>query len=351
MKKTFTINLAGSVFHIDEDAYTLLDNYLRSLREYFNAECGGNEIVSDIELRISELFTEYRNTGVEVISIMQVEEVINRMGSPEEMDAIPEENSYSHSKSDGEESKKNRRFFRDPQDKILGGVLSGIAAYFDWNTTAIRVIFIVLTVCGLFWGTIFAYFILWFIIPEARTTAEKLSMKGENITIENIGKSVTKGFEQMNQYIQSERTQSQFQQMGQKTVHFMGTLVKITFICGCVILIPVLVSILLASIGFIITTAMALGGKTMEVIGLFPYFDWYIVNKSPLLFIGGGIVILFLSGLPLVILIHSIMRYLGKTEPFSMGTKIILFVLWVLAWIALGLLISHAVALDNAGIL
>ena len=85
MKKTLTINLGGSVFHIDEDAYQLLDKYLSNLRIHFKKEEGSDEIMNDFELRISELFSERTRLGYQVISIEQVEEVIKRMGKPEEI--------------------------------------------------------------------------------------------------------------------------------------------------------------------------------------------------------------------------------------------------------------------------
>ena len=85
MKKTLTINLGGTVYHIDEDAYHLLDNYLTNLRIHFCREEGAEEIVHDIELRISELFTDRLNEGKQVITIEDVEEIIARMGKPEEL--------------------------------------------------------------------------------------------------------------------------------------------------------------------------------------------------------------------------------------------------------------------------
>ena len=86
MKKTLTVNLGGTVFHIDEDAYRLLDNYLCNLKLHFRRQAGADEIVNDIELRISELFLEKLTAGSQVITITDVEEVINRMGKPEEME-------------------------------------------------------------------------------------------------------------------------------------------------------------------------------------------------------------------------------------------------------------------------
>ena len=85
MKKTLTINLVGTVYYIDEDAYHLLDNYLTNLRIHFCREEGAEEIVHDIELRISELFTDRLNEGKQVITIEDVEEIIARMGKPEDL--------------------------------------------------------------------------------------------------------------------------------------------------------------------------------------------------------------------------------------------------------------------------
>lgn len=86
MKKTLTVNLGGTVYHIDEDAYVLLDNYLNNLRYYFRREEGAEEIVRDIENRIGELFDEYLRNGQQVITVENVEAVIERMGKPEQLD-------------------------------------------------------------------------------------------------------------------------------------------------------------------------------------------------------------------------------------------------------------------------
>ena len=85
MKKTLTVNLGGTVFNIDDDAYRLLDNYLSNLKIHFRKEAGADEIVDDIERRISELFAEKLSAGSQVITIADVEEVIARMGKPEEV--------------------------------------------------------------------------------------------------------------------------------------------------------------------------------------------------------------------------------------------------------------------------
>lgn len=137
MKKTLTVNLGGTVYHIDEDAYILLDNYLNNLRYHFRKDEGAEEIVRDIESRIAELFDEALRGGLQVITIKEVEEVIARMGKPEELNGEEDGNpSASNSKTfDSESTETRRRLFRNPDDRILGGVVSGIAAYFGWDVT------------------------------------------------------------------------------------------------------------------------------------------------------------------------------------------------------------------------
>jgi hypothetical protein len=141
MKKTLTINLGGTVYHIDEDAYHLLDNYLTNLRIHFCREEGAEEIVHDIELRISELFTDRLNEGKQVITIEDVEEIIARMGKPED---LSDEESGEASGSEKQKGTTMRRLFRDPDNKVLGGVASGLAAYMGWDVTWVRIILLVL---------------------------------------------------------------------------------------------------------------------------------------------------------------------------------------------------------------
>lgn len=153
MKKTLTVNLGGTVFHIDEDAYRLLDNYLCNLKLHFRRQAGADEIVNDIELRISELFLEKLTAGSQVITITDVEEVINRMGKPEEMETGTEENTASGSgntkgafgegygsgswngDNNSSYTSTRRRLYRNPDDKMLGGVIGGLSVYLGWDST------------------------------------------------------------------------------------------------------------------------------------------------------------------------------------------------------------------------
>lgn len=91
MKKTLTVNLGGTVYHIDDDAYRLLDNYLANLKHYFRKQEGAEEIVNDIEIRIAELFAEKVSAGKQVITLADVEEIIARVGKPEDFGVSDDE--------------------------------------------------------------------------------------------------------------------------------------------------------------------------------------------------------------------------------------------------------------------
>ena len=259
MKKTLTVNLGGTVFNIDDDAYRLLDNYLSNLRLHFRKEAGADEIVDDIERRISELFTENLSSGAQVITITEVEEVIARMGRPEEMepesgdagetaDAGSENNAgggYGAGawNDNGSEGTIRRRLYRNPDDKMLGGVVGGLAAFLNCNATAIRLFLLLLLLLGTKL-LILTYIICWLIIPEAHTAAEKLSMRGEAVTLENIGKTVTDGFERatdgVNAYIHSEKPRSLLQKLGDALVMIVGWGLKVGLVVFAIVCSPFL---------------------------------------------------------------------------------------------------------------
>jgi phage shock protein PspC (stress-responsive transcriptional regulator) len=185
MKVTVNINLGGYAFNVDDDAYERLRQYMKSLEKEFSGEPGAAEIMSDIEGRISELFKMRLNTYKQVITMKDVEEVIGILGSPEVI---------SGGESAGEEiPRSRRRMYRDPDRRVLGGVCAGISAYLDWDPLIMRIIFAVLIFAGGF--GVGLYLILWIVLPEAKTTAQKLEMRGDPVTIENIKDSVSQEFE------------------------------------------------------------------------------------------------------------------------------------------------------------
>ncbi len=179
MKKTININLAGKPFIIDEDAYQVLDNYLEDIKNYFEGNTGEETIIYDIEARIAELFEDELHGGPSIISLSHVTKIQSIMGMPKEFHSGQEESSDS-------EQTTEKRLFRNPDDVMLGGVASGLTAYYGLNTPNIfRAIFIFLafTVVG-----IVPYILLWIFVPKAKTASDKLAMKGEEINIDSIAR-------------------------------------------------------------------------------------------------------------------------------------------------------------------
>lgn len=125
MKKTYTINLSGKIFHIDDDALDKLQHYINTLKTHYSREEDGNEIMEDIENRIGELFSEYlKGQFREVITIDDVEKVITTMGAP--ADIIDEDEEPQKATP-----KQARKLYRDPDNRVLGGIAGGMAAYWD----------------------------------------------------------------------------------------------------------------------------------------------------------------------------------------------------------------------------
>ena len=333
MKKTYNINLGGIVFHIDEDAYDLLDKYLSNLRIHFSKEEGAEEIVHDMELRISELFSERLNEKKQVITLTDVEEIIAQMGKPEEFseDTTQETNEYI------KEEKTPKRLFRDPDNKVIGGVCSGIAAYLGWDVTAVRIIFIALALPFILNGSlilngvVIAYIIAWIIIPEANTAAEKLSMKGMQVNVENIGKTVTDGFEKVNNFVKSEKPRSFLQKVGEAIVGVVGFLIKCILVIAAICFTPVLFVVLIVFVSLLAAATGAISAVPTLLYEMMPRVDWTIVNLSPfttsLMSISGIMVI----GIPIVGFIHFLMSTFGGWKAMPFAARMTLLVLWLIA--------------------
>lgn len=212
MNKTVTVNLGGIVFHIDDNAYEILKRYLEKIRNHFSASDGRDEIMQDIESRLAEMFSERIKDNRQVIVSTDVEEVTKQMGKPEEIidDSGGESNRQSSSSSSSAQETYvpvSKRFFRNPDDKSVGGVCSGLAAYFGWDVAIVRVIFFAAVIFSLsfaFW----LYIILWIAIPEAKTSAEKLQMKGEPVTVSNIEKNVKEEMDNLKSRMEAGKTRA-----------------------------------------------------------------------------------------------------------------------------------------------
>lgn len=193
MNKTVTANISGVVFHIESEAYDHLHQYLNTIRNYFHDSEGKEEIMTDIEARIAELFSEKLNEGKEVIVMQDVRSVIEIMGEPE---AYMSDETFEEGKNK-EQTKSNefssKKLYRDEDDNLIGGVCSGMGYYFGVNKVWFRAIFLAALLAGVGAGFLI-YIVLWILIPTAKTTAEKLEMKGEPVNVDSIGNAIKDEF-------------------------------------------------------------------------------------------------------------------------------------------------------------
>jgi len=201
MNKTVNINLAGTFFHIDEDAYARLQRYLEAIKNSFSNTQGRDEIISDIEARIAELFSEKRKDDRQVISIKEVEDVITIMGQPEDY-MVDEEIFEDEPKQTKSTKTVGKQLFRDKENGHVGGVSSGLGHYLGIEAIWVRILWVLLTIfsSGAF---VLIYIAFWIFVPEAKTTADKLAMRGEEVTVSNIEKKIREGFHDVSESVKN----------------------------------------------------------------------------------------------------------------------------------------------------
>lgn len=203
MKKSFPVHIEGRIYYFDEDAYNRLNKYFDNLRQTFRSE-DGNEIVTDIESRVSELIAEEYSTGPQsIVTIEQIDEIITRMGNPEELATDSEILDADEDRSTssvpppfpGPEPAVSvqKRLYRNVNDKVVAGVLSGLACYWGLSVTPLRIVFVILVLCTYFWPLVLLYIILWLVIPAAVTPRQILEMRGERVTVDNVGRTTILG--------------------------------------------------------------------------------------------------------------------------------------------------------------
>ena len=191
MNKTIIINMNGIIFHIEEEAYENLKSYINTIKTHFMSYEGSAEIITDIENRIAEMFSEILlKDGKQVITESDVETVESRMGKPAEF-LIDEEEQEQIELT----YTKNRKLYRDIDDKIIAGVCAGISHYFNIAPKWTRIIFGFLFI--LYGFGFIPYLILWLILPKAKTRTEKMEMKGEKINIHTFQKNIEEELEEV----------------------------------------------------------------------------------------------------------------------------------------------------------
>lgn len=339
MNRTITMNLSGIIFHIEDDAYEKLNKYLSTIKGYFNATEGRDEIMSDIESRIAEMLQTKVSQAKQAVLLADVESIIAVMGKPEDFAGDNEHQETPSSKQETEQERTYRRLFRDPDDKVIGGVCSGISNYFDIDPIWIRGAFaIALFVFG---SGVLLYSILWMIIPRAKTTAEKLQMRGEKVDINSIGKAVNEEFndvkKRMNKFgedLNSPERRQRIRHSARSIGHEVGNLVistlrivgKILSIIFLIISITLLTFLLAAIFG---KNNMSFFDHNSQV-----KFSLYELTKAVLpADISSELVVtalILFIGVPLMLIMYRCVRFLFNIQQHNKIVNYTGGVLWVI---------------------
>jgi phage shock protein PspC (stress-responsive transcriptional regulator) len=336
MNKTVNINLAGIFFHIDEDAYAKLQHYIDAIKRSLANTQGQDEIIADIEARIAELFAEKIKDERQVIGNKEVDEIITIMGQPEDYmvdeEIFEDQPHYSHSRTSG------KQLFRDTEHSYIGGVSSGLGYYFGIEALWVRLLWIILTIAssGAF---ILIYIALWIFVPEAKTTADKLSMRGEAVNITNIEKKIREGFEDVAGKVKN----VDYENFGKQAKS--GATSAVTGI-GAVILFFLnifvkLIGVLLLLIAGTTLIGLFIGLFTVGIFGLFdaPWTDYIEMAAigSPLWLI--SLLTFFAVGIPFFFLfILGLKILVNKLKSLGTPAKLVLLGLWLLSVIGLAVI-------------
>lgn len=352
MNKTININLGGIFFHIDEIAYEKLRLYLDAIRRSLSDDPQGrDEIINDIEHRIGEILSERIKDERQVVNENDIDEITKIMGKPEDYlvdEEIFDDETRTHNKKP---NASNKKLYRDNEDKFLGGVSSGIAHYFGVDALWIRILWVVLVVAG-FGSGIPIYLLLWILIPEAVSTAEKLQMKGEAVNISNIEKKIREEFQDVtsrvkdgvNDVTEKVKNSNFKKNFGGKSKSGLDEIVDVLtkIILTIFKVFGKFIGILLIIIASLTLMGLIFGALSFGSIEIldfgkdftdYPPFFFDSVLPSWLLIIFTFIAI----GIPFVVLFMLGLKILSSNvNAFSTTTKLSLLGIWIISLLGLG---------------
>ncbi len=434
MKQVININFQGRVVPIEVTAFELLKNYTESLNRHFANEEGKEEIINDIESRIGELFQEKITKGATCITDDDVNAIIKNMGRPEEFEAMDDAQTQSSASSASQEqptgnttsSTGHKRLFRDENDKVLGGVCSGLAHYFNIDVVIARIIFVVLLFSGVgfltyiimwiavpstattqiggtrkklfrdpdekliagvcsgignyfginawiprvlfllpflsfisrwgHWGfgdfgdivrftfsptSLIVYIILWIVIPEAITTSEKLEMKGEKVDMNSIKASVMEEMKGV-----GKKASSFGKEASAVVTEKANTLANDTknfarrsrggFGNVIAMIAKIFAYFIIGTVGIVLVGALFF--FAIASIGLFPLKDFLIGGTYQNLYAWGTL--MFFIAVPIIGIITWIIRKIARSKSNGKMLGFTFGAMWVIGWICLALLIT-----------
>ena len=338
MNKTVNINLGGLVFHIDEDAFQKLTNYFGAIKRSLSNTSGQEEIIKDIEIRIGELISEKHTSDKQVISLREVEEIISIMGQPEDYriegeETIEAEPIYTNTKI-------TKKLYRDEENAAIGGVLAGLGHYFGIDKAWLRVILLIMVFA---WGTGFvAYIILWIAMPAAKTTSEKLEMRGEAVTISNIEKKVREEIDTLSEKLKStdfEGVKKGLKSNGNKLKDSFGDILGSIINLLAKVVGAFMIAISIALLVIFLIGVLAFGTTNFPNFPFHSFIELGNFTDYPVWFFG---LLFYLSvSIPSIFVLLLGIKIVAPTSK-SIGSiaKYVLLAIWI---IAIGILISIGV--------
>ena len=341
IKKTFNINLSGVQFVIDDDAYTLANNYLDAIEHLIHDPEERSELISDIENRMAELLSMYlEEKNATIVSLPMVESVISRIGQPNDfIEAEPEIEEKPEHKTSSESMyqrqtpppystpasvKVRRRLFRDPKNAIFGGVCAGISHYLNIDPIWIRLIFVLIALGALniasFTTMFFIYILLWIIIPPAETPAQRMQMMGEAPTLGNIARTVTS--DNSGADMDSEGENRSFIQRLTKVLQNIGKGIMLFF---GVVAVPVSIGLVVGILSIIFALIMFATGNYLGLDAL--------PDRETMLGLWTALGVCVTVLIPSFLCIWYLIKTIKPSAQMSRTCGIILAILWTLAFI------------------
>jgi phage shock protein PspC (stress-responsive transcriptional regulator) len=330
MNKTFTANIGGMVFHVEEQAYEHLKKYLDSVSQRIKSTTEAKEVLQDIELRVAELFQERLASNRQVITQDDVQAIIVTLGQPEEFDSGISGEAASNIPA--QPAGKYRKIYRDPDDEVLAGVCSGLAHRLGIDPLWMRLIFL----GGFFiWGSsLLLYIVLALLLPKAETTAQKLEMKGQEVTLSNLQQAAST--------VQPEKKADVISRILTLTGRIIKLAFKIVLLLAFVVLVFVSLSILLA-LASAILAVLGVTGISIPII-----FSGFVL--SPLQIGGMLIALILLLGVPAFVILYFIIRKVLRIRQQSRwipATAIILMIIGLIMALATAIHVAADFSASN----
>jgi phage shock protein PspC (stress-responsive transcriptional regulator) len=328
MKKTLIINIGNSIIHIEEDAYEILTNYLNEIKQHFAKNADDFEIVTDIENRVAEMFSEIlASAQKQVVEIIDVEQVIGQMGRVQDFLVDEEEqtaDSQPNSTFNGE-----KRLYRDTDEGVIAGVCTGLGYYLNIEARWIRLVMFLSVFLG--GSGVLAYLILWIAIPRAVSRSEKMAMKGEATNLYNYKKSFEEELAAFKENMKS--ANAHFRPLAKQSGNFINELLEILgrVFGGAAKVIGKIIALFFIVFGFgalvflIIILAMLFGFWDANP---YDYFPLSVINqgfRSEIVL--GAFVVLFV---PILALVLFALRVAFNKMAISKSLALALLIVWLI---------------------